>query len=76
MYEVSVDKNETVDLSNLIESVTNGEEITFTRNNLPIAKLIGLPKEKPLPVFGSAKGLFTMADDFDSPLEDFAEYRR
>ncbi len=23
---------------------------------------------------GSAKGKFTMADDFDAPLEDFAEY--
>jgi len=24
--------------------------------------------------FGSAKGKYTMADDFDAPLEDFAEY--
>ena len=23
---------------------------------------------------GSAKGMFVMADDFDAPLEDFAEY--
>jgi len=23
---------------------------------------------------GSAKGMFVMADDFDEPLEDFAEY--
>jgi hypothetical protein len=23
---------------------------------------------------GSAKGMFTMADDFEAPLEDFAEY--
>ena len=26
------------------------------------------------PVFGSGKGLFKMADDFDAPLEDFEEY--
>lgn len=26
------------------------------------------------PVFGSAKGMFTMKPDFDEPLEDFKEY--
>jgi antitoxin (DNA-binding transcriptional repressor) of toxin-antitoxin stability system len=28
------------------------------------------------PRFGSARGLFTMAEDFDAPLEDFAPYER
>lgn len=28
----------------------------------------------PVPEFGSAKGLIKMADDFDEPLEDFADY--
>jgi len=28
----------------------------------------------PMPEFGSAKGLIKMSDDFDEPLEDFAEY--
>ncbi len=28
---------------------------------------------KPRPQFGSAKGMFWMSDDFDSPLEDFEE---
>jgi uncharacterized protein DUF2281 len=28
----------------------------------------------PRPRFGSAKGLITMSDDFDEPLEDFKEY--
>ncbi len=27
-----------------------------------------------IPVFGSAKGTFKMAADFDDPLEDFKEY--
>jgi hypothetical protein len=26
------------------------------------------------PIFGCAKGQFWMSDDFDAPLEDFAEY--
>ncbi|MEZ0368259.1 MAG: DUF2281 domain-containing protein [Candidatus Sericytochromatia bacterium] len=28
----------------------------------------------PRPCFGSARGLISMSDDFDEPLEDFAEY--
>ncbi|MFL5382884.1 MAG: DUF2281 domain-containing protein [Longimicrobiaceae bacterium] len=28
------------------------------------------------PRFGSARGMFTMRDDFDAPLEDFAPYAR
>ena len=31
-------------------------------------------KPKPKPVFGSGKGMFIMAPDFDEPLEDFKEY--
>jgi hypothetical protein len=29
---------------------------------------------KPRPKAGSAKGLITIADDFDEPLDDFSEY--
>jgi len=29
---------------------------------------------KPLPKFGSARGMFVMRDDFDEPLEDFKDY--
>jgi antitoxin (DNA-binding transcriptional repressor) of toxin-antitoxin stability system len=29
-----------------------------------------------VPRFGSAKGMFTIADDFDAPLEDFESYER
>ena len=32
-----------------------------------------VPSEKH-PVFGCAKGQFWLSDDFDAPLEDFAEY--
>lgn len=30
--------------------------------------------DQPKPQFGSGKGMFVMHDDFDEPLEDFAEY--
>lgn len=29
---------------------------------------------KPIPKFGSAKGMFVMHDDFDEPLDDFKDY--
>ena len=32
------------------------------------------PSKKRQRKFGSAKGMFVMADDFEAPLEDFAEY--
>jgi hypothetical protein len=38
-------------------------------NQLQTAK-----KEKPVPKFGSAKGLIKMSADFDEPLDDFADY--
>ncbi len=76
MFEVSVEKTPTIQLPDLIDSVVNGEEIVFTQNNLPIAKLVAVRQEKPRPQFGSAKGLFTMSEDFNEPLEDFNEYRK
>jgi len=76
MYQVSVEKTPTIQLTDLIDSVINGEEVIFTQNNLPIAKLVALRQEKPRPQFGSAKGLFVMAEDFNEPLEDFDEYRK
>ncbi len=76
MYEVTVEKTTTLQLPDLIESVIKGEEIVFTQNDLPVAKLVAVKQKKPRPQFGSAKGLFTLAEDFDQPLEDFDEYRK
>lgn len=75
MYEVTIEKTQTLQLPDLIESVINGEEVVFTRDNQPVAKLVAVRQEKPRPQFGSAKGLFTLADDFGEPLEDFEDYR-
>ena len=75
MYEVSVEKTQS-QLHDLIESVVNGEEVIFTQNNHPVAKLTGMRNGKQQPQFGSAKDLFVLADDFDAPLADFDEYRK
>ena len=75
MYEVTVEKTKTLRLPDLIESVIEGEEIIFTRDNLPVAKLVAIDGAKLRPQFGSAKGMFTLTEDFDAPLQDFEEYR-
>ena len=76
MHEVSVEKASTIQLPDLIDSVINGDELIFTQNNLPVAKLTAVRDGKRTPQFGSARGLFVMAEDFDAPLEDFDEYRK
>jgi prevent-host-death family protein len=61
---------------NLIETVGKGEEIVITKDNEPVAKIIPFKKNKPKPQFGSAKGMITMSEDFDEPLEDFNEHMK
>ena len=71
MYEVRIEKTQSVELHDLIDSVVNGEEVVFTQDDLPVAKLIAVRNGKPRPQFGSAKGMFVMAENFDEPLENF-----
>ncbi|MBA3924143.1 MAG: type II toxin-antitoxin system Phd/YefM family antitoxin [Nostocaceae cyanobacterium] len=62
-------------LPELIEAVINGEEIIITKDEKPVVKLtLVSPVEKRPPLFGSAKDLITISDDFDAPLEDFKDY--
>jgi antitoxin (DNA-binding transcriptional repressor) of toxin-antitoxin stability system len=59
-------------LAELIERTLEGVEIVFAMGDRPVAKLVPV-QGHPQRQFGSAKGLFTMAEDFDAPLEDFRE---
>ncbi|MBD2522715.1 type II toxin-antitoxin system Phd/YefM family antitoxin [Nostoc sp. FACHB-133] len=61
-------------LPNLIEAALGGEEIIIIKDNQPLVKLTPVPPLKHHPKYGSAKGLITISDDFDEPLEDFKEY--
>lgn len=61
-------------LSELVRRVEEGEEIVIRRGSTPVARLIKEPTGKILPP-GSIPGIsFVMADDFDDPLPEFAEY--
>lgn len=66
-------------LGDALDAVHNGEEVVLTKEGLPVARLV--PLEAP-PVAallgprkaGSARGVFTVPDDFDEPLEEFRDY--
>jgi antitoxin (DNA-binding transcriptional repressor) of toxin-antitoxin stability system len=74
MYTVHVDEAQSR-LSELIREAAGGEEVVIAREDGTAVRLV--PIEQPArPRFGSARGLFTMADDFDAPLEDLAPYEQ
>jgi prevent-host-death family protein len=58
----------------LIEQVIKGEEIIIDKNGQPVARLSSLGVANRPRQFGSAKGLVHVANDFDEPLPDFADY--
>ncbi len=62
-------------LSRLIREALEGNEIIIARGDQPLVKLTVVPEMQTERQLGTAKGLILyMADDFDAPLEDFAEY--
>ncbi|HEX8846292.1 MAG TPA: type II toxin-antitoxin system Phd/YefM family antitoxin [Pyrinomonadaceae bacterium] len=61
-------------LSDLIDAAVNGEEVIIAKDETHLVKLVPVPSVKRRRQSGSAKGLINMSDDFDEPLEDFAEY--
>jgi prevent-host-death family protein len=64
--EVNVHEAKT-HLSKLLERVALGEEVVIAKAGKPIAKLVPLDQPKRR-VLGSAKGEFTVPDDFNEPL--------
>lgn len=75
MYQIELDKAK-AQIADLFKTALEGEEVVITQNYQPVMKLVPISHPKPRPQFGSAKGLITMSDDFDEPLEDFEEYMR
>lgn len=73
MYQVNVDEAKEQFLV-LIEAAIKGEEIIIIKDNQPLIKLTRVTQPPIQPKAGSAKGLVTLTDDFDEPLEEFKEY--
>jgi prevent-host-death family protein len=60
-------------LPELVTHATDGEEVILTRGGLPVAKIVPFERKRGKRQFGSARGMFEMAPDFDDPLEDVEE---
>ena len=73
MYQVNIHEAKT-NLSKLIQKVIDGDEVIIAKGNKPLVKLIQLDTPKPERKLGTAAGLIKISDDFDTPIEDFAEY--
>jgi prevent-host-death family protein len=55
-------------LSKLLERVAMGEEVVIAKAGQPVAKLVPVSSAKGKFKFGSAKGKFTVPEDFNDPL--------
>lgn len=59
-------------LSTLVRKALQGEDVVIARDNKPLVKLVPVAVASRTP--GTAKGVVTIAPDFDAPLDDFAGY--
>lgn len=55
-------------LSRLLERVSMGEEVVIAKAGKPVAKLVAIKPARRTFKLGSAKGEFTVPDDFNDPL--------
>lgn len=62
-------------LPELFREAARGSDVVITGEDGAAIRLVPVQVHGQ-PRFGSARGLFTMADDFDAPLEDFEPYER
>lgn len=73
MHTVELEQAE-MHLADLVREACTGSEVVITQDGRPIAKLVAVTETPPNREPGTAKGLFTVPDDFDAPVDDFREY--
>lgn len=73
MQQVTLEQAK-IRLIDLVEAAVHGEEVFITKDAQQAVQLVPRVLRKPTRTFGSAKGLITMAEDFDAELPDFQEY--
>jgi antitoxin (DNA-binding transcriptional repressor) of toxin-antitoxin stability system len=73
MYRVTCDEAQGR-LLTLINAAIKGEQVLIFKDDQEVVQLVPVTRPERHPQFGSAKGLITMTDDFDAPLDDFVEY--
>ena len=60
-------------LPQIIDQLRPGDELVITRNDLPVARLLGPELPKGVPIYGRGKGKMSLNMDDDSHLADFEE---
>jgi antitoxin (DNA-binding transcriptional repressor) of toxin-antitoxin stability system len=61
-------------LLTLVDAALQGETILIVRDDQHTVQLVPIMPGKSVRKAGSAKGLISIAEDFDAPLPDFGEY--
>ena len=61
-------------LPQIIDQLRPGDELVITRNDLPVARLLGPELPKGVPIYGRGKNMLIAYVDDDEHLKDFAEY--
>ena len=61
-------------LPQIIDQLRPGDELVITRNNQPVARLLGPELPKGVPIYGRGKNMLIAYVDDDEHLKDFAEY--
>ncbi len=64
--EVNVHEAKT-NFSKLLERVALGEEVIIAKAGKPVARLVPFDQQPKTRIFGSAKGEFSVPDDFNEP---------
>ena len=75
MYQIELDKAKT-QLETILQTALGGDEVLITRDAEPVLKLVPVQKPRLRRKAGTARGLISMTEDFDDPLDDFREYRQ
>jgi antitoxin (DNA-binding transcriptional repressor) of toxin-antitoxin stability system len=74
MHTISIDEAQ-ARLPELFAEAKDGADVVITGHDGAAMRLVPVELHG-IPRFGSGRGMFTMADDFDAPLEDFESYER
>jgi antitoxin (DNA-binding transcriptional repressor) of toxin-antitoxin stability system len=63
-------------LKELITKSSLGEQVVITQDEKAVAELRAVPKQQPMPIFGSCKGMLNIVSEDEDHLADFAQYMK
>lgn len=76
MHQVNIHEAKT-QLSKLIQEAIDGQEVVIARGNKPVVRLEVLPEARRKRRIGGIKNLIVeMKEDFNDPMDDFADYMK